>query len=156
MVFPRTLICGIGNRLRRDDGVGPCVIDELEKRPLPADVSLTDFGTSGFRTALEIGEYDKVVLVDAIRLGNQPGQVYRTTPGKEDLLQSSSLASCAISLHESDLERILATAALIDNYPQEVVVLGCEPGDLSFGLGLSREVGQAVGRIVDLILDEIR
>lgn len=150
------LICSIGNRLKKDDGIGPYVIEELEKRILPPNVSLIDFGTSGFKAALEIGNYDKVIFVDAIQQGKQPGQAYRITVGKGDLWQSPSLTSFTVSLHESDLERILATAALIDNYPKEVVVIGCEPKDLSFGLSLSREVEQAVSKIIDLILNEIK
>ncbi len=156
MPLPRILICGIGNRLKKDDGIGPYLIEELEKRVLPPNVSFMDFGISGFKTALEIGKYDKVIFVDAIQRGEQPGQIYRITLSKEDLWQSSSLSSFTISLHESDLERILATAALIDNYPKEVVILGCEPKDLSFGLSLSQEVKKQVSKIIDLILDEIK
>lgn len=151
----RILICGVGNKLKKDDGLGPYIIEELEKQVLPANVSLLDFGTSGFKTALEIGKYHKVIFVDAIQLGNQPGQIYKTTLSKQDLLESPSLSSFAISLHEGDLEKILTTATLIGNYPKEVVVLGCEPEDLSFGLGLSRKVEKAVSKIIDLILKEI-
>lgn len=146
----------MGNRLKKDDAIGPYVIEELEKRVLPPNVSLMDFGTSGFKAALEIGKYDKVIFVDAIQQGKQPGQACRITLSKEDLWQSPSLTSFTVSLHESDLERILATAALIDNYPKAVVVIGCEPKDLSFSLSLSREVKKAVSKIIDLILDEIR
>lgn len=156
MPLGRILICGIGNRLKKDDGIGPYVIEKLEKRVLPANVSLLDFGTSGFKTALEIGKYHKVIFVDAIQLDNQPGQVYKTTLSKEDFLESPSLSSFTVSLHESDLEKILTTATLINNYPEEIIVLGCEPEDLSFGLDLSREVEKAVSKIIDLILSEIR
>ncbi len=141
----------MGNPLKRDDGLGPCVIAELEKQTLPEDVSLADFGTSGFKTALEIGNYDKVIFVDAIRQDNQAGKVYRTVLQKQDFLESPSLSSFAVSLHESDLERILATAGLIDSYPKEVVILGCEPEDLSFGIGLSEKVKESVSKIIDLV-----
>ncbi len=150
------LICGIGNKLKKDDGIGPYVIEELEKRVLPSNVSLADFGTSGFKAALEISKYDKVIFVDAIQQGKQPGQVYRITLNKEELSQRPSLTSFTVSLHESDLEGILATTALVNNYPKEVVAIGCEPKDLSFGLSLSREIKRAVSKIIDLILDEIK
>ena len=155
MSLPRILICGVGNKLKKDDGLGPYIIEELEKQVLPENVSLLDFGTSGFKTALEIGKYHKVIFVDAIQLGNQPGQIYKTTLSKQDLSENPSLSSFTISLHESDLEKILTTASLIGNYPKEVVVLGCEPEDLSFGLGLSGKVENAVSKIIDLILKEI-
>jgi hydrogenase maturation protease len=131
------------------------VVDELQKRSLPANVLLADFGTSAFRTALEIGEYDKVVFVDAIRLGERPGHVHRGVMGRDDLARSSPLTSFAFSLHESDLDGILATAASINGLPEEVVVVGCEPGDVSLGLGLSNEVEGAIAEIVNLVLEEI-
>ena len=131
------------------------MIDELQKRSLPADVLLADFGTSGFRTALEIGEYDTVVFVDAIRLGERPGHVHRAVIGRNDLARSAPLTAFTFSLHESDLEGILATAASLDGLPEEVVVVGCEPGDVSLGLGLSDEVEGAIAEIVNLVLDEI-
>jgi len=152
----KTLICGLGNKLKRDDGIGPYVIEELGKQALPANISLADFGTSGFKCALEIGKYDKVIFIDAIKAGKQPGEIHKITPNKEDLLDSPSLSSFAVSLHESDLERILATATLIENYPKEVVIIGCEPKDISFGLTLSEEVSKAIGKIITLVLKEVQ
>jgi len=152
---PRILVCGLGNQLKGDDGLGPHVIAELEGKGLPADVGLMDFGISGLKAVLEIGKYDRVILVDAVKAGGRPGEIYRTTLSKEDLLSSPSLSSFTISLHEVSLEGLLVTAALLDSYPQEVILIGCEPKDLSFGLHLSKEVEGAVGQIIDLILDEL-
>lgn len=151
----KILVCGLGNKLKRDDGLGPYVVEELEKHDLPGSVCLIDFGISGFKCALEIGDYDKVIFIDAIDAGKAPGEMYRIRLGREDLLESPSLSSFAVSLHESDLEKILATAALLDNYPGEVVIFGCQPADISFGLRLSRRVKRAAGNIVNLTLAEI-
>jgi hydrogenase maturation protease len=150
------LICGLGNTLKRDDGLGPNIIAELEKQALPDNVNLIDFGTSGFKCALSIADYDKVVFIDAIQMEKQPGQIYKIKLSKQDLQNSPSLSSFAVSLHESDLERILATAALLDSYPTEVVIIGCEPKDTGYGLGLTEEVEQALGQIIDLILVELQ
>ena len=150
------LICGLGNTLKRDDGLGPCIITELEKRSLPDDVSLIDFGTSGFKCALGIGDYDKVVFVDAIQTGKQPGQIYKINLSRQDLLNSPSLSSFAVSLHESDLERILTTAALLNSYPREVVIIGCEPEDTNFGIGLSEKLEKSMPGIIDLVLAEVK
>jgi hydrogenase maturation protease len=154
--LPEILICGLGNALKRDDGLGPCIIAELEKQVLPDDVNLIDFGTSGFKCALGIGDYDKVVFVDAIQTGKQPGHIYKINLSKQDLLNSPSLSSFAVSLHESDLERILTTAALLDSYPHEVVIIGCEPEDTTFGIGLSKKLEQAMPGIIDLVLTEVK
>ena len=149
-------ICGLGNTLKHDDGLGPYIIAELEKRVLPDGVNLIDFGTSGFKCALGIGDYDKVIFVDAIQAGKQPGQIYKINLSRQDLLNSPSLSSFAVSLHESDLERILTTAALLNNYPREVVIIGCEPEDTDFGTGLSKRIERIVPGIIDLVLNEVR
>jgi hydrogenase maturation protease len=151
----KILVCGLGNKLKRDDGLGPHVIEELERHDLPGSVCLIDFGISGFKCALEIGDYDKVIFIDAIDAGKAAGEMYRIRLGREDLLESPSLSSFAVSLHESDLERILATAALLDTYPGEVVIFGCQPADISFGLGLSRMVKKAADNIINLTLAEV-
>ena len=151
-----TLICGLGNALKKDDGLGPRVISELEKRLLPQGVCLADFGISGFKCALEIGDYNKVIFVDAVQMEKKPGQVYRIYLPRQDLLQSPSLSSFAVSLHESDLERILATAAILNSYPDELVVIGCEPGETGFGVGLSHEVEQSIDQIIELVLAEVQ
>jgi hydrogenase maturation protease len=146
----------LGNSLKQDDGLGPYVITEMEKQAFSKDVSLIDFGTSGFKCALEIGSYDKVIFVDAIQMGKEPGKIYSINLSKEDLINSPSLGSVTFSLHESDLERILATAAILDSYPGEVVVIGCEPKETSFGIGLSEEVKKAMNNVINLVLAEIQ
>jgi hydrogenase maturation protease len=150
----KILICGLGNILKRDDGLGSCVVSELEKRELPNNISLIDYGTSGFKCALGIGDYDKVVFVDAIQMGKKPGQIYKINLSKKDLLDSPSLSSFAVSLHESDLERILTTAAILDCYPNEVVIIGCEPVDIKYGVGLSAVLKKVFHEIVKLTLEE--
>lgn len=153
--LPKIFICGIGNRLKRDDGIGSYVIQELKKRELPENITMEDFGISGFKTALEIGNYDKVIFVDAIQSGKKPGELYKSTLNREEFLERPSLSSCSVSLHESDLEKILSSAAVINTYPKEVVIIGCEPKDLSQGLELSDEIKKGVSKIIDLILEEI-
>lgn len=151
----KTLICGFGNKLKTDDGFGPSMIELLAKEPLPDNVTLKDFGISGFQAALEIGDYDKVIIIDAIRAGKEPGTLCRVVLHKSDVIHGLPLSSFNISLHESELERVLATAALIGEYPREVIVLGCEPGDLSLGLTLSEAVAQARFEIRGMIISEI-
>ena len=151
-----TLICGLGNTLKRDDGLSPRVISELEKRLLPQGVCLADFGISGFKCALEIGDYKKVIFVDAVQMDKKAGQVYKLHLSRQDLLQSPSLSDFNVSLHESNLERIMATAALLNRCPDRIVIIGCEPEDTSFGVGLSAEVEQSIDQIIELILAEVQ
>jgi hydrogenase maturation protease len=154
--LPSVLICGLGNALKRDDGLGPRVISELEKQEMPEGICLADFGISGFKCSLVIGDYDKVVFVDAIQMEKEPGQVYRICLTQQDLIESPSLSDFSVSLHESNLERIMATAALLERCPAEIVIIGCEPGETGFGVGLSQEVEQSIDQIIELVLAEVQ
>ncbi len=154
--MPTILICGLGNTLKRDDGLGPRVITELEKQAMPEGVCLADFGISGFKCSLEIGDYDKVVFIDAIQMDKKPGQVYRLYLTGKDLLQSPSLADFNFSLHESNLERIMATSAFLNMCPGEITIIGCEPADITFGVGLTPEVEQSIDQIIELVLAELK
>jgi hydrogenase maturation protease len=152
----RTLVCGVGNKLKRDDGLGPFVIEQLETKVVPPGVDLADYGISGFKCALKLEGYNKVVFVDAISLpGAEPGRLHRLKITKDKLLSSPRLSDFSVSMHETDLERIMATAAVLNIYPDEVVIIGCEPSDTAVGLGLSKPVEEAVPGVIDLVLQEL-
>ena len=152
----RTLICGVGNKLKRDDGLGPFVIEQLEDTPMPEGVDVADYGISGFKCALKLEGYNKVIFVDAISLpGFEPGRLHRLKINKDNLMKSPRLSDFSLSMHETDLERIMATAAVLNIYPDEVVIIGCEPSDTAVGLGLTKPVEAAVPKIIELILKEL-
>jgi len=152
----RILVCGVGNKLKRDDGLGPYVIEELELKNMPTGVDVADFGISGFKCALKLEGYRKVVFVDAISLpGSEPGRLHRLRINKDALMRSPKLSDFSVSMHETDLERIIATAAVLNIYPEEVVIVGCEPSDTEVGLGLSPAVKAAVPQVIDLVMQEL-
>jgi hydrogenase maturation protease len=153
---PKILVCGVGNKLKGDDGLGPFIIEKLEHERLPDNVETADFGISGMKCALTLEGYEKVVFVDAISLpGSQPGRLHRIKISQQDVLNSPNLSAFSVSLHETDLERILATAAVLNIYPQDVVIVGCQPADTTVKLGLTQQVEQAVPEIIDMIKAEL-
>jgi hydrogenase maturation protease len=152
----RILICGVGNKLKRDDGLGPFVVEELENKEMPQGVDVADFGISGFKCALKLEGYKKVVFVDAISLpGSEPGRLHRLRINRDALMRSPKLSDFSVSMHETDLERIMATAAVLNIYPDEVVIVGCEPADTAVGLGLTPSVAAAVPQVISLVMQEL-
>lgn len=153
----RILVCGVGNKLKGDDGLGPFVLERLEEEGAPPPgVDLADYGISGFKCALRLEGYDKVVFVDAVSLpGSAPGRLHRLHINKAELMQSPTLSDFSVSMHETDLTRIMATAAVLGIYPAEVVVIGCEPADTQVGLGLSPAVARAVPEVIKLVKAEL-
>jgi hydrogenase maturation protease len=153
----RILVCGVGNKLKGDDGLGPHVVEELENKVNLPGVDLADFGISGFKCALKLEGYEKVIFVDAISLpGSAPGRLHRLKITKDKLMKSPKLSDFSVSMHETDLERIMATAAVLNIYPEEVVIIGCEPQVTAVHLGLSKPVQDAVPQVIDMVLRELQ
>jgi hydrogenase maturation protease len=152
----KILICGVGSKLQGDDGLGPVVIEELEKLGVPEGVELADYGISGFKCALNMAHYDKIIFVDAVSLkGYEPGRLHRLRIPKDKLTGGPTLSDVSVSMHETDLPRILTTSAVLGTYPEEVIIIGCQPADTKVRLGLSSEVEKAVPALIDMVLAEV-
>ncbi|MFW5905883.1 MAG: hydrogenase maturation protease [archaeon] len=67
-------VVALGNPYRRDDGVGPALLEELAQRDLP-DVDLLDLGDATFELVHVLAAHDVVVIVDAVNFGGDPGEI---------------------------------------------------------------------------------
>ncbi len=146
----RVLIAGVGNILRSDDGFGPKVIEELIKYDLPSGVDPVDYGSSIFKLLLDLKDYDLAIFVDTVDRGGKPGEIFVIKPSLNQLEYEKSTVK--ISLHESNLEKLLAIAKTLKVLPREVIIVGCQPKNLSEGLEMSEEVRRAVEKAVEIIL----
>jgi len=143
----RTAIVGVGNLLMRDDGVGVHVARELSDRPLPGAVAVVDAGTSA-EAAFALGSAERVIVVDAAALGGTPGTVYRLTA--DDAGAAEGLRAC----HDLGLVGTLRAAAGAD--APEILVLGVEPKEIGWGVGLSPEVAAAVSTVIEIVNAELK
>ena len=70
-----TLI-GLGNLLMRDEGVGVHAVRALEEQyGLPPGLEIVDGGTSGLDLLPYIEGRDRVLVVDAVNFGKEPGYI---------------------------------------------------------------------------------
>lgn len=134
----KRMILGVGNRLSRDDGSGPVVVDLLRG----SDWIALDCGTA-LENAVGVvrrEDPDLLVVVDAADMGAAPGTVRRL----------------AISCHQ----RMLATThglplgfvlTRLRDTVGRVVLVGVQPADLSWGEGLSPEIERAVRGLVSTL-----
>lgn len=152
----RILIAGIGNRLRRDDGFGPRVIEELSKIRLPNNIELRDYGTNSLNLLFQMDEYDEVILIDIVDKGGKPGQIYIIKPEIKSLKERNAQKIMMFSLHELRLEDTLALSKTLGIMSKDVLIIGCQPTDLSFGLDLSKNVKKAIKKVIRIILEHIK
>ncbi len=140
-------VVGIGNVLLGDEGIGCHVAQALEGVPLP-DVEIIDGGTCPDVLEL-VDRADKLVIVDAVKGGGVPGQIYRFRP--EDITVEQKRV---LSLHDMSLMDSLKLTQLWHSMG-ETVIIGIEPRELGWGLELSPELRQKMPQIIDAVLGEL-
>ena len=95
----KTLVLGIGNTIRGDDGVGVHVARELAGQVRDYDIEVKDVSFDGLNLLEIIMGYDKLIVIDAIMTGAKNiGEVRRVKP---ELICAPSCS--AISPHHFNL-----------------------------------------------------
>ncbi len=145
-----TLIVGLGNPLRRDDGVGVRVAEMLAAQELPDDVEIVAGGTPGLELVNVMEGWPRVILVDAAEIGREPGAFLRFTPEQVWLAEETFL-----SVHDAGLREALLLAQVLGVLPPEVVIYGVQPASLDWGEGLSPEVEAALPDLTAAIRAEL-
>jgi hydrogenase maturation protease len=149
------LIVGVGNELLGDEGLGVHVARSLLQRspPLPPHVEVVDAGTALLDVLPEMARHSRVVIVDAIRTGKEPGTLYRAEVDSSFLGNTDSVLP--LSLHQWDLLETLRVGQTLGLLPAQLTVLGAEPENISPGTRLSHRLAQAAENIVAGLLTEI-
>jgi hydrogenase maturation protease len=141
---PATAVIGLGNPLLTDDGVGLVLLERL-RRDGWLDVEMVDGGTWGLSLLPVLADCDRVLVLDAVRSGNEPGTVVQ---GSGD--DVPRLYRFPLSPHQIDLSEVMAAAELTGGLPETVWVIGVEPASTDGPcLDLSVPVAQAVPVALD-------
>ena len=140
-------VLGIGNVLLGDEGIGCHVVHALERIPHPG-VKIIDGGTCPDVVQL-VEDADKLIIVDAVKGGGMPGQIYRFHLEDITLEQKPFL-----SLHDmGSLDNLMLTK--LWRKMGETVLIGVEPKEIDWGLELSPELQEKMPQIIDAILSEL-
>jgi len=146
----KVVIIGIGNLILRDEGVGVHAVRELEGRDLPPRVEVIDGGTALMDLLSVIRDAEKIIVIDALKGGGEPGTIYRVCP--DDLMAE---AEHPLSLHQVGLLEVLGMARQIGGDP-EVVIIGVEPKEISWGMELTPEVEAKLPKVIETVLAELQ
>ena len=144
------LILGIGNILLKDEGIGVHVVKKIKEMSLPDNVEVLDGGTAGLDLVDFIAGYKKLIVIDAVTTGDKPGTIYRLT---EENLNIGPKA--IMSFHEIDFLDALHMSHIMKEKPEEIVVIGIEPKDMSDGVDLSPEIEERIPRIIEIVMEEL-
>jgi hydrogenase maturation protease len=125
---PSTLIVGLGNPLRGDDGIGMRVVQALGERELPSDVEVMDGGTQGLGLVPLLEGRQRLIVIDAAEVGRAPGQFVCFTPDEARLLGDDPW----LSVHAAGLREVLFLAQALGMLPDEVIIFGVQPASLAW------------------------
>lgn len=145
------VVIGVGNPYRRDDGVGPAVVDRLRRQRLHA-VRLAE--CDGEPTGLlDLWEgADLAIVVDAVSTPSpRPGAIHRRSLAHPSVMGRIRSASS----HGVDLGDAIALAAALDRLPRMMLLYLVEAADTSHGFGLTPRVEAALDDLADEIADQI-
>lgn len=147
----KTVVLGLGNILHRDDGVGAQIICRLRADPrVPADVSLVEGGTLGLELLPYIWDCARLIVIDAIDVGESPGTLVRIKGAELSLLPGNS------SVHQLGVSDLLVALRMLAERQPEVVLLGVQPENTDWSSELSSSIAAAVDSLVEATIRELQ
>lgn len=147
----KVLVACVGNVFLGDDAFGVEVAKKLAERPLPAGVSVVDFGIRSYDLAYALmNEWDLKILVDALPRGGKPGTIYVLEPELP-----ANVGQEALDAHSMNPVAVLQLVGALGGEVGRLLVVGCEPETVETGnegeMGLSPPVQAAVDEAVRVI-----
>jgi hydrogenase 3 maturation protease len=129
-----TVIVGIGNILKGDDGAGPLVCEQLKRENICAD--MIDAGTVPENYIQKIIKKapQNLLVIDAIDFG--------ATPGTIRIFEAEQLNSHIISTHS--LSPRLFVDMICQDISIDVYFIGIQPAHLQLGQSISQQVSLAI------------
>ncbi len=164
----RLLVAGVGNIFLGDDGFGVEVAGRLASTGLPDWVRVADYGIRGMHLAYDLANgYDSAILIDATPRGGEPGTIYvieperhpapaaagAAAPGHADGDTGPAAGSPLFDAHGMQPDVVFGVLDMLGAEAGPLLVVGCEPASVDYGIGLSEPVAAAVDEAVRVVLD---
>ncbi|NPV92614.1 MAG: HyaD/HybD family hydrogenase maturation endopeptidase [Firmicutes bacterium] len=147
----RVTVLGVGNLLLQDDGVGVHVINRLREEDLPESVELVDGGTYGPDLAPFIEDAERLIVIDAVKGGCEPGAIYRVTP---EIMKETR--DQPMSIHQIGFLESLDMIYSMKGRKPLTIIFGVEPQVIDWGLELTEPVKDSFERLLELVKQEIQ
>lgn len=144
----RTLVLGLGNTLRSDDGVGVHVLQALGMLETGQHVTLRDGGTIGLALLSEIEESGALIAIDAMELNAAPGTV-RIFIGPE---MDAQLGGKKRTAHEVALADLIAAARLSGRLPPRRALVAIQPDSTEWGLSPTESIRRSIPAACSAVL----
>ncbi len=132
----KKLFVGIGNVLKRDDGIGVYISNHIKEsesvQKLTVEVSIENY--LGKINSLNP---DVLILIDCVDFGKQPGYA--------EILPAGQVKDFTLNTHNISLKRIS------ELFKMPVFILGIQPKSIDFGEEISKIVLESAQNILEII-----
>ncbi|MDD5692113.1 MAG: hydrogenase maturation protease [Candidatus Omnitrophica bacterium] len=129
----KVAVIGLGNSLRRDDGIGVNILESLLNDYKRAGIDYLNFGIASFDLVHRLGNYDVVLLIDGISSGLAAGELKIFSLDEASFVKEPG----AVSSHELNLKDIFRLTADL-GIKAKIYVAGIQVHDAGFGESLSQ------------------
>lgn len=146
----KTVVVGIGNDFRGDDGAGLVAARELRKF-VPAAVNIIELNNEVASLLEHLTGCDAAIIIDAVRSGAQPGTIHCFDASIEPLPGDHTQRST----HGISLGSMLELARTRGEFPRKVLVYGIEGESFEHGKAITLKVRLAVVQLVKLLQKEL-
>jgi hydrogenase maturation protease len=146
-------VIGIGNPLRKDDGIGILIIQQLQsiKDRFPKNIEFIDGGTGGMNLLHVLSRFECIIVIDAVDFGGIAGEFKVFSL---DELCSKKI-NIGFSTHESDFLNIISISKKLKELPKHFFIFGIQPKDVLFGQDLSADLEMKVDFLVSAVKLEL-
>jgi hydrogenase 3 maturation protease len=138
----KTLILGIGNTLKGDDGIGPLICERLIEGGVGADV--IDAGTvpENYIQPIIKREPQNLVILDAVD--------FRAAPGTIKLFEPEQLSTISISTHAPTPRLFIDLVRKRSDV--QVYFVGIQPAQTQLGGAITPQLMQAAEELTSILL----
>jgi hydrogenase maturation protease len=148
-ILRKTLLVGVGNEYRSDDGVGLMIARKIHEKLIS---SLTVKEESGEGAALMEAwqRFQNVIIVDAVSSGATPGTIFRIDANKETV----PIKFFHYSTHTFSVSEAIELARVMNVLSPMLLVYGIEGVNFTAGVDISPPVKEAANQVIEQIVGE--
>ena len=148
-------VIGFGNKFLSDDGIGPVVIEKLEKTGLAEDkdIEIIDLGTSGTDLIFHLKECPRIIIIDAIDAGQDEGKIIKIK--EKDIEHFYDQGLFSLSLHDLNLADILKLVRAM-KVETDITIIGIKPLNIELGEGVSPGIEKKIPEMISLVNQAVK
>lgn len=142
--YEKLLILGVGNELKRDDGVGPFIVDNLDEKDNVICINAKTV-PENFTGKIRKEQPSHVIIVDACLMGGEAGDI--------KIVDKDDFVNIGISTHSMSLSYFVKYLERDNNF--KIIFVGIEPETMEFGEELSEKIEKTAFYFINLLKEAI-